>query len=94
VFAVVFSLVFSLVFEAPVLSPVVFTFFQFNCGVRAGFLKGSKVADFLRILVRRAPWGVVGRTALLNGLIDSFCARLPPMFVVRALQNNCPHDQG
>ena len=30
----------------------------------------------------RAPWGVVGRTAVLNGLLDPFCVQLPPMFVV------------
>jgi hypothetical protein len=50
------------------------TSFQLNCGVRAGLIKGAKVADLLRICGQAFSWGVVRRTAVLNGLIDSFCA--------------------
>jgi hypothetical protein len=53
---------------------VVWSLSSCNQGVREGFLKGAKVADLLRKSGQAFSWGVVRRTALLNGLIDSFCA--------------------
>jgi hypothetical protein len=35
----------------------IFTFFLFNCGVRKGFLNGSKVADLLRNIGQAYPMG-------------------------------------
>ena len=66
----------------PARSPVPFHRFLFISGVRESLIKGAKVADFHRNSGQAVPWGVVGRTALLNGLFDTFCAQLFPIFVV------------
>jgi hypothetical protein len=39
-----------------------------------GLERGLRLRTYCEFLVRHLSWGVVRRTASLNGLLDSFCA--------------------
>jgi hypothetical protein len=71
---VIFMVIEIVIVQRAVFRSLSFRFFRFNQGVRGGFLKGSKVADFLHLCGQALSCGVVRRTALLTLLASTFCA--------------------
>jgi hypothetical protein len=59
-------------------NPGRFPRFLLHYRVRARFVKGAKVADFLGKLCQAFPWGEVRRTALLTGLSTRFAPDFSP----------------